>query len=101
MAAGKLDAAFTYQRLITLGKAGDEVMGVGLAGRGFDFGLARARSSIGDVVGDGATEEQHILRHNRDLPAEFEEFVLTRIFAVNKDSAAVRIVETQEQRHHR
>src|SRR5262245_30365111 len=58
LAAGELDAAFADERVVLLGKADDEFVGVGAAGSIFDFGVGGVVAAVGDVVADGAVEEE-------------------------------------------
>ena len=79
LAARKLDAALADPRLVAFGEAGDEVVGIGLAGRFGDLGLRGARFAVGNIVRDGAAKEQHVLRHDRHLPAQIEQLVVVLV----------------------
>ncbi len=70
LAAGQLHAALADARLVAVGEGGDEVVGVGRAGRLDHLGLGRARAAVGDVLQDGAAEQKDVLRHDRQPPAQ-------------------------------
>jgi hypothetical protein len=74
-------------------------VGVGLSGRVDDLRLRRARLTVGDVLADGAAEQQHVLRHNRRLVAQVMQRVFPGITAVDQDAPARRVVEAQQQRN--
>ncbi len=73
-------------------------MRVGAARGGFDFRLGRARFSVGDVLRDRAAEEQHFLRHERHLAAQFVQAVIGGGASIEKNAALLRIVEAQQER---
>ena len=73
-------------------------MGVGAARGGFDFRLGGARLSVGDILRDRAAEEEHFLRHERHLAAQFVEAVIGGGPSVEKNGTLLRIVETEQER---
>ena len=70
MAAGELDAAVADEGGVAFRERADKVVGVGEPRRLSDCGGFGAWPAVGDVLRDGAAEEQHVLRHDRELPAQ-------------------------------
>src|SRR5438093_209860 len=83
LAAREFYAALADDRLVPLREARDEVVGIGLAGGVLDLGLAGAGTAVGDVLGDRAAEQQHVLRHDRHLLAQLAERVVAVVTAIH------------------
>ena len=69
LAAGKLDAAFARDGVEALRQLLDELQGVCLARRLADLLHGGVGPAVGDVLGDGAMEQQRLLRHVGDTAA--------------------------------
>src|SRR5437762_3535681 len=66
LAAGELQAALAHHGFVSPRKRFDEVVDMRRA-RGFDdFGIARFRPPVADVVQDAVVEEHRVLRHDAD-----------------------------------
>lgn len=79
----------------------DELMGIGGTCRlhdGFEPGV---RIAIGDVVSDGAGEQDRVLRHDADLPPKVVQLDLANICSVDRDAALIDIVEAADQIYRR
>jgi hypothetical protein len=63
-------AARPEPRLVAVGQAQDHLVHVGGLRRGDDGGAIRRRLEAGDVVGDGAVEQRHLLRQVAHVAAE-------------------------------
>ena len=59
------------------------------------------RGAEGDVAGDGVAEEERLLRHHADAPAQDAEREIAHVDAVDEDRARRRIVEPRQQAHER
>ena len=71
LAAGELHPALADMGVVAraalgVDEAGDEFVGMGLAGGGLDFGQRRIGHAVADVVDDRAVEEGGILGHHAD-----------------------------------
>ena len=97
LTAGELDAAVADGGLVTLGEGLDEGVGVGETGGLFDLGLGGPGSTVGDVVGDRTTEQEDLLRDERELIAEIGERVVPGVAAVDDDAAPGGIVEAEQE----
>ena len=69
LAPGERRAVLGDVRPVPARQAGHEVVDVGGARRRLDLLVAGVQPSVADVVGDGAAEEDGLLRHQRDLAA--------------------------------
>ena len=76
-------------------------MRVGGARRRLHLRGGGARPPVADVLGDRSAEEDRLLRHGADLPAQEVHFQLAQIVAVEQQAAAVGIVEAADQRGQR
>ncbi len=78
-------------------QAQDEFMGVGSAGRRHDF-LARGIGlAVGDVLGNGAEEQEGLLQHQADVAAEVRHLEPADVHAVELDGALAHVIETADQ----
>ncbi len=62
-----------------------------------DLGLARIEPAIGDVLADGAGEEEDILLDDADLAAQSGERHVADIDAVDGDPPGIDLVEARQQ----
>ena len=63
-------AALADHRVVAVGEADDEVVGVGGRARRDHLVAGRLGVAVADVVGDGAVEQVRLLEHDPDLPPE-------------------------------
>jgi len=69
LAARQIDAALAEDRLIAVGQLQDEIMGVGVARRGFELVVGRIRLAEAQIVLDRAVEQIGVLMHHRETAA--------------------------------
>src|SRR5262249_48662660 len=93
LAAGETHAALTHHRLVALGEARDELLGVGGTRRRLELAGRRFRLAHTQVVLHGAVEEIGVLTHDRDETAELIEGEIADVAATDGDAPAVGIVE--------
>ena len=79
----------------------DEVVGVGRLGGFDDLFHRRLQAPVVDVVGDCSGEQDRLLRHHADLPAERLETQRAHVMAVEEDAPALWIVEARNEIHQR
>ncbi len=65
------------------------------------LGVVRAVAAIAHVVGDGIVEQHRVLRHHADGGAQRSLRHLADILSVDRDAAAARLVETEQQPRYR
>src|SRR5437867_2577742 len=95
--AGKLYAAFPHRREITFGKLQDKLVGHRGARRLEHLFVTRLRTRISDIVANRSREQERLLRHDGDLPAQPVQRHVLHGHAVNQNPARCRSVEPQEQ----
>ncbi len=83
----KTGAAFAQDGLIFLGQALDERIGVGKADGGLHFLVGGLRPPKADVFHHGGAEQEGILQHDADLPAQRLGGHIAHIDAVDLDRA--------------
>ena len=109
MARGERDALAlpTRQREATLADHGvvavrqfdDELVRFGRSGRGLDLDVGDVGPSVGDVGPHRVGEQEALLEHDADLPAQRVEGDVAHVDAVDRHSALGHVVEArQEQR---
>ena len=95
--AGEVAAVLADQRVIAFRQRHDELMRAGELRRP-DHRLERqARISQGDVVADGAVEEEVLLEHHADLPPEPRRVDLRQVHAVDQHPARLGHVQPLNQ----
>ena len=94
---GEHDAAFTHGRIIAIWEAGDELVCLGRLRCGDDFVLSGVRAAVADVLPDRATEEDGLLKHNADLPAQRVEAHIAHIMAIQHHLSLTHVVEAGDQ----
>ena len=97
LAAGELGAAGAYQGFKPFRQSMDVIPGVGQPGGGVDLFEAGAGFAVFDIFPDAAAEEQHLLRHDRDLAAEGAEGEGTNWSGIKKDLAGLRLAEAEDE----
>ena len=97
LAAGELEAALADHGRVLRRQRLDEVVDVRGA-RGFDdFGIARLRPPVADVVENAVVEKHRVLRHDADRRAQARLFHLSHILAVDEDRTGRDIIKAVEQ----
>ena len=100
LAARQAYAALTDHRVIALGQARNEFMGVGRCGRGFHFRLARPWFAEENIFADRAVKQIGVLINHRQLAAKIGEAEIAQILPAQPDRARSRVVLAQQQLHH-
>ncbi len=98
LAARQRQSALADLGVVAIGQGLDEDMRLG-GFRGVDHRVAgRAGAGEGDVVGDGAGKDRHVLRHDGETRPGLGKRCLAQIDAVDQDAAVGGIVLAQQQR---
>ena len=92
-------AALADHRLVAVGQRHDEVVRVGGAGGGDEFGLGGVGAAEAQVVLDRAVEQVGVLRDHGDHAADRVGIERAQILAADADGAGLRIVQAQQQAH--
>jgi hypothetical protein len=79
----------------------NEVMGHRILRRPLDLRVGRVRPAEADILADGVVEEDDLLADKGDSVAERSDVDLGDVLAVDEDSAAGRVVESEDQGHQR
>ena len=82
LAAGELHAPLADQRVISLGKLLDELLGVGDPRRLDHLAIGRSGAAEPDILADGAVEQEDILKNDADLSAEALQREVAQVDAV-------------------
>src|SRR6266699_3149072 len=98
LSAGKGHTALANQRVVTILEAQDEVVRLGIFRCLLNRRLVRPLSqSIGDILPDGAREEEDILLDGRNLRAQRVQAPLAYVDAINQDAALVDVINAIDQ----
>lgn len=97
LTAGELLTAFADDGVVAAGESEDELVGFGGAGGGFDFFGGGVGFAIGDVLADGAVEEEDILADKADCAAQGGVAEIGEGEAVEGDLPGNGIVEPEEE----
>ena len=97
LAAGEFGAAGADEGLVAFREVGDEFVGVGLGGGGFDFLCGGAGFAVGDVFVDGAAEEHDFLGDDGDLAAEAFQGDFLGIGGVEEELAGGGVIEAEDE----
>ena len=97
LTAGQLDAAFTDKGIVAFRQAHDVVVDVGFFSCLVDLLAAGSQLAVGDVVKDGAGEEENILLHDADFAAQRTAGDLADVLSVDADAALGDFVKTRNQ----
>src|SRR5207244_10725519 len=93
----EVDAFFPRKSVVAIREGGNDVVRVGRPGGGHDLLVAGGDPSVTDVVPDGAAEEVHLLRHQRDLLVEAPHGDGLEVIAFDGDDARHRVVEAVDE----
>ena len=97
LSAGELHAALAHRGRVALGQGGDEVVGLGQAGRVLDLGLRGAGLAVGDVVPDRVVEEKGVLGHDADQRAQRGHRDRRAVVPIHRDAPDADVVEPRQQ----
>src|SRR5471032_2345291 len=97
LAAGQALSALTDHRVVGLRQAQDEFVRVRGARGGDDLFARRFRFAVGDVLGDGAEEQEGLLQHEADVAAVVRHGEGADVDAVEHDGAFGDVVEAADQ----
>src|SRR5207245_37352 len=99
LASGKGRSPLADDRVVSVFKLQDEVVGVGRLGGGDDLFQARIRLPICDVFPDGRAEKHRVLEDHPDLAAKGLAAIVLDVQPVNRNATLLRVVEAEEQAH--
>src|SRR5690606_355327 len=97
LATGKLQAALTDRRFVTIRQCLNEIGDLSGAGCLVDFLIARIRPAVADIVADRIVEKDGILRNHADGGTERLLRHVTHVLAIDGKTAAGHIVEAKEK----
>jgi len=96
LAARQGDAALAHHLIVSVGKGLDVLVEAGLDGRGPDARRVGGAGAQGDILGDGAGEEERLLRDHRDPLVDAVGIQLGEVGAVEADHARFRPEQAAE-----
>ena len=94
-------AALAQHGLVALGEAADEPVGADEPGRRDDPRERAVDGAHGDVLGDGAREQLHLLRHDADLAAIADRRQRGQVEFVEQHAAGLRRLQAEQDAHQR
>merc|ERR1719272_1141144 len=97
LATGKHHTALTNLRLVGIGNAHDEVVGVGHLGGALHVSHGGSLRTVHDVLLDRHSEKHGLLRHKANLHTEPLGIVGADINTIDEDAALLDIVETRHE----
>src|SRR5690606_2086627 len=89
--------ALAHHGIVTLRKLHDEVVRIGALGSGNDLIRLGIEPSISNVLADGATEQQHVLGHERHLTADIRQRIVVCRTTIEEDTPPHRLIKLQHQ----
>src|SRR5690606_36949070 len=101
LTAGQLDTALADDGVEPVGQLLDDAVELGAACCLPDLLLRGVEPAEGDVLPDGAAEQEDILLDDADLSPQRGERHVTDIDAIDRDAAAGDVVEARQQRRDR
>src|SRR5690348_10556797 len=101
LAAGESGATLRHHGIVALRQLHDEFFGVGDPRRATDLLVAGVGTTEGDVLANGATEEQGVLEHQADLVAERLHRIPPDVVAVDTDAPPGWVVQARHEAHKR
>ena len=101
MPAAEICAARFDRAVITLGHPCDEVVSLCRLRRRDHIVKRRFRRAISDILAHAAAEQDRLLQHHADLPAQRLRIPLAHIHAIHQHRASIDIIETRDQVHQR
>ena len=93
LSAAELHASFADDGVVTLGKIGDELVGVGRLRRLNDVLVGGVFAAVGDIRGDRAIKQKHVLLDDSQHAAKALDVQFPQVLAVQQHPPAGRIVE--------
>jgi hypothetical protein len=96
LAARQARASLAQDGVVALGQPRDEVVRVGGLRRRDDLVHRRVELAVANVVGDRAREQQRLLEDHADLVAQRLELEVADVVPVDRDPAALGVVEADE-----
>src|SRR5579859_2950064 len=94
----KGDTALANQRLVAVFEALDEAAGLRIARRLLDgLPVGILSQAIGDILGDGAREEEDVLLDARYLRAQGIKAPISHVYAVHQNAPLIDIVDAVDQ----
>lgn len=97
LTTGELLTALAYDGVVPVREGKDKLVGFGGAGGGFDFFGSCVGFAVGDVLADGAVEEEDILADKADCAAQGGVAEICEGEAIESDLAGKGIVEPEEE----
>ena len=97
LAARQAVAALSQDGLVTARFAFDEVMSLCRLGGGDNLRMRRVRSTEREVLGDGAAEQENLLKNSGDLAVQRRLIHIAQIHATDPHAALVRIERPRDQ----
>ena len=97
LADGERGAAFVDGGVDAFGKRADEIAEADFVDGVFDGGAIDAGGAEADIGFDGAGEEERILEDDAELAAQILQLDFADVDAVEKDLAALNVVEAEKQ----
>jgi len=97
LSAGEADAALADEGVVSEVEFGDEAVGVGGLGGVFDVALGGVALGVGDVLGDGAVEEEDILFDDAEESAVGPWVDVAEVVSVEADGALGGVVEASDE----
>src|SRR5215211_1609040 len=97
LSAGEEPALLPDHRVVPFGQRLYKPVGVGRSGGGGDLLLGRIGLPVGDVLTNGAVEDERLLQQYSDVLTQRVEAQLAKVVAVESDNASIWIIEAQEQ----
>src|SRR5713101_8193886 len=97
LAAGKCGATLGEQGFIAIWEHVNELRGIRYNRSLDNLPVAGVWTSESDVFADCPAEEQGVLQHEANLPAQGLNKIVPDVFTVNQDGAAARIIEPWNQ----
>ena len=101
LSARELDAALAYHRIEPVGQARNHLVETGAPRRFHHRLVTGPELTIGDILANGAAEQEHILLHDADLAAQGRLRHVPDVDAIDRDRAAVELVEARQERAER
>ena len=97
LAAGQPSPAFADPGVVAIRQRGDELVRVRRHGRRADLLVGRVGASVGDVVADGAVDQQRLLEDDRDVPTQRGTGQVAQVVAVEEHPTGVGVEAAQDQ----
>ena len=97
LAAGQGHALFSHHRFVAFREGEDDIMDGSSAGCSIHFFVRYfTRDAVGDVVAQGAGEEEGFLFDNADLAAQVPALIILQFFAIQSDVTSGVVIKTRE-----